>query len=116
MPQGRLAPYEVESPLFYPLRERLQLNADGNLNAGIVRVAEVIPVADVVNVNVVGVIPTIRPRLNKTEPESAVLEARISANHHWTADAEFMLTAEIGTEARVRNAAIASHAEPQCWH
>jgi len=33
---------------------------------------------DVVNVDVIGVIPAYRPRLNKSEPIAAVLEAGIS--------------------------------------
>ena len=56
----------------------LEHHADGNLIAGIRRIAQVILTVDVVDVNVVGVIPAYRPRLNEAEPVAAVLEARIS--------------------------------------
>jgi len=42
---------------------------------GIKRVKQEIPAVDVVNVNLIGVIPVHRPRINKSEPIAAVLEA-----------------------------------------
>ncbi len=97
-------------PLCHP---PLHHDADGNANAGIIRVVQKIPAIFGINVNVVGVVPTIRPRLNKTEPKAAVLEARISIDHPWTADAKSMLAPKMGTEAIVRYAPFASGAEPQ---
>ena len=98
------------------LDERLvHVDRECNANAGIERVTQVIPAIDVIYVNVVGVVPTYRPRLNKSEPKAAVLKARISANHPWTADAESMPAPKIGTEPVVRYATAASGTEPQCW-
>jgi hypothetical protein len=97
-------------------RSLLEYDADCDANAGIIRVAQVIPIADVINVNVVGVVPPYRPGLNKSEPKATVLKARIPANHRWAADSELVPAAKIGMEALVRYASAASGAEPQCRH
>ena len=93
----------------------LEHDRNSNSNAGIIRVVQVISAINIIDVNVVGVVPTFRPRLNKSEPITAVLEAGISINHLRTADMESMLAPKVGTEVGVRYAPIASRAESQCW-
>ncbi len=88
-------------------------NGYGYASLGIVRVAQVISPINVININVVGVIPTVRPRINKTEPIAAVLEAGKPADHPGAADAKSMIAAKIGTEAIVRYAATASGAQTE---
>src|SRR5258706_12318641 len=73
-------------------------------------VVHVIPVVDVVHVNVVGVVPgarpVFRPRINDAEPEASVLESRVSAHDDdWVAaNSEPVSTAKIRVEAIFRNA------------
>jgi len=95
---------------------KLEHDANGNPRAGIRRVTQVISVTDVININVIGVVPTRRPRLDESEPIAAILKARISANHPGTLDAEFVPSAKIGTEAIVGYTTSASGTEPQCRH
>lgn len=76
------------------------------MHAGIIRVAEIILASYIVNVNVVRVIPIGGPRLNESEPISAVLEAGISVNHSWASDTELVRAAKIRTETRVWNSAV----------
>src|SRR5271157_5377539 len=91
----------------------LEHDGDGEANAGIVRVVHVIAAVDVIDVEVVGVVPAIRPRINETKPIAAVLEARISADHNWGADVEVVLTAKVGAETLVGNAAAAPLTEAE---
>ncbi len=90
--------------------EPLHRDVDCNSDVGIPAVEQVVAVVDVGDINVVCVVPIIRPvfrpRVNHTEPIAAVLEAGISAyNEEGEAvDAEPMVAAEVSTEALVRNA------------
>jgi hypothetical protein len=59
---------------------------------------------DVIDINRVGVCPAYWPGLGHYEPIAAVLEARCSANYHRLADAERVLSAEVGAEPVVGNA------------
>jgi hypothetical protein len=118
---GPLDSYEALSPRSWMPRKldweaKLEHDANGNPIAGIRRVTQVISVTDVININVIGVVPTCRPRLNKSEPIAAILKARISANHPGTLDAEFVPSAKIGTEAIIGYTSSASSTEPQCRH
>ena len=62
----------------------LHRDADRNSSGGISAIEQVIAIVNVAYVDVVRVIPVIRPvpwpRINKAEPIATVLEARISAN------------------------------------
>lgn len=89
-------------------------DADCEASAGIVWVEHVIPAIDVINVNVVGVIPAHRPRFNESEPIAAILETRISTDKNWIAHVEFMLAAKIGTEAIIGNSIAAPGTEAEC--
>jgi hypothetical protein len=92
----------------YPFNAKDQLSehdANCEANARIVRVVHVIPAIDVINVDIIRVVPAYRPRFNESKPIATVLEARISADHSWVAHVEFMLTAKIGMETRVWNSA-----------
>src|SRR5208337_1771656 len=89
----------------------LEHDGDGEANAGIVRVVHVIAAVDVIDVEVVGVVPAIRPRFNETKPKAAVLEARISADHNWVAHVEVVLTAKVRAEMLVGDAAAATLTE-----
>ena len=73
-------------------------------------VIHVIPVIDVVDVYVVGFVPSarpvFRPRIYDTEPEAPVLESGVSTHdEHWGAvNAKPVSTAKMRTEAVFRNA------------
>lgn len=95
---------------------QLDYDVDSDVNAGIIGIAQEIFAVYVININVVRVVPAHRPRLIKSEPETAVLEARISVHYSRTADAELVLTAKIGLKARVWNPTVASCAKPQRRH
>ena len=69
------------------------------------RVIQEIPSVNVVNVNVVGVVPAHGPGLSESEPVAAVLEARSPANYRGTVDAEHVGMTKVGTEAVIRYAA-----------
>jgi hypothetical protein len=78
-------------------------------------VKQVIPVVIPIDINIVSGIPVVgpfrRPRVEHLEPESAVLEARVSAYDNRTApDAEVVLRAKVEIEAILRDivAAIAA--------
>ena len=91
---------------------------DTNLDANtwIERIKQVIPATDVVDVNVIGVIPAHRPRLNKSERVAAILEARVTADDHWLVDHKHVSFTKIATEPIVRYATAAGGTEPQCRH
>jgi len=73
-------------------------------------VVHVISVVLIGNVNVVGLVPVVcpvvRPRIDKAEPESAVLEARESANHHirLVVDDERVVRTKVSVVTVVRDA------------
>ena len=88
----------------------LHRDADGNSNPGIPAVIHVVPVVDVRNIDVIGVIPVIcpgpRPWVNETNPIPPVLETRISTNHlvRKPVDSEPMLRPKVSTVSVVRDA------------
>ncbi len=88
----------------------LYRDADGNSDVGIPAVVQVVAVIHVGDVNVVVVVPVIapifRPRVNRTEPITVVLEARVSADNQEgeAVDAESVVLAKISAEAVVRDA------------
>src|SRR5579863_10469490 len=84
----------------------LEHDADRETRAGIVRVIHVVAAVDVINVDVVGVVPADRPRFHESKPIAAILEARISADQNRVADAELVLTSKVGMETLVWNSAV----------
>jgi len=88
-------------------------DADCEASAGIVGVVHVISTIHVVNVDIVRVVPAYRPWFNEPEPIAAIVEARISADQFWFADAEVVFTAKIGMETLVWNSTAAPGAEPE---
>jgi len=89
----------------------LDHDADSEARAGIVRVVHVISAVDVIDVDVIGVIPARRPGLNESKPKTAILKARIPADQDRVAHAEVVPAAKIGAEPVVRNPAAASGAQ-----
>jgi hypothetical protein len=77
--------------------------AQGDFNPGMRNVHQHVSAVDIVHVHRIGVQPRGRPRISETEPESAELEAGLTANHSRLADVKLMVTSEAGTEAIVRN-------------
>ena len=53
--------------------------------------------------------------MDESKPETAVLEARISANHLGIAHTEMMALTKVGAESIVRNAAAGPAAFTNCW-
>ena len=90
--------------------EPLHRYADRNSYVGISAVEQVVTVIDVGYVDVVGVVPVIRPvfrpRVDHTEPIAVVLEAGVSAHNQEgeTVDAELVVLAKVSTKALVGNA------------
>jgi len=85
--------------------------ADSKASAGIVRVEHVIPTIDVINIDVVGVVPAYRPRFNESEPIASILEPRIPADHNRIAHVKLVLPAKVGMEPLVGNSSAAPGAE-----
>jgi hypothetical protein len=91
----------------------LHRDVDRNSDVRITVVEQVIAVIDVSDVDVVRVIPVIRPVawpwIDDAEPIALVLEARVSTNHQeWeSVDAEPVVPAEVSPEPVVRNAVAA---------
>jgi len=89
---------------------RLERNVDGYSDSGMAPVIHVIPVIDVVDVNVVGLVPSarpvFRPRINQAEPEAPVLEpwVAIHDNDRDAVNAKPVSTAKMRAEAVFRNA------------
>jgi hypothetical protein len=85
-------------------------DADRNSDVGIPAVEQIVAIIDIGDIDVVGVVPVIRPvswpRINHAEPIAVVLEAGISAHNEEgeTVDAEPVVPAKISAEAIVRNA------------
>ena len=88
---------------------RSERDVDGDSDSGMATVIHVIPVSDVVHIDVVGFVPSarpvFRPRINETEPEAPVLESRVSVHdNYWgVANAKPVATAKMRTEAIIRN-------------
>lgn len=89
------------------------LERDANCNprpARIPAVVQVIPIIQLCDVNIVGLVPVVLPvlriRVNDTDPIAAVLEARIPAHHHegLAVDAERVTAATVVAVVVVRNA------------
>jgi len=99
----------AESPVSAPAKP-LHRNANGNSNPGIPAVIHVVPVVDVRNIDVIGVVPVIcpgsRPWVNETNPITLVLETRISTNHQERkpVDSEPMLRPKVSMVSVVRDA------------
>ena len=89
----------------------LDHDADGEAGAGIVRVVHVIATVDIIDVDIIRVVPADWPWFNKSKPKAAVLEARISANQHRIAHVEVVPAAKTGPETVVWNSTAASGAE-----
>src|ERR1700735_3780641 len=98
----------------FSLENCLEYDANPNAGARIIRIDQVIAAVDVINVDVVGVIPSYRPRILKSKPKAAVLEARKSANQHGFVDYERVFSAKVGAESIVRYTSAASGAESKC--
>ena len=97
-----------------PLDERLvYVEGDGDAILGIPTVIQVIAVPGVVYIHIVVVVPVVgpvfRPRVNQTEPKTAVAEAAMPANvHHGkTLEAEPVIMAVVAAETGLRNAVAA---------
>jgi len=90
--------------------EPLHRDIDCHSDVGIPAVEQVVPVVDVSDIDVVGVVPVIRPvfrpRVDHTEPIAVVLEAWESAHNQEgeAVDAEPMVLAKVSTEALIGNA------------
>ena len=88
----------------------LHRDADCNSDIGIPAVEQVIAVVGVGDVDVICVVPVIRPVfwpwVNRTEPIATVLEARVPANNQEgkTVDSESMLRPKVSTEPVVGDA------------
>lgn len=87
----------------------LHRDADRNSDIGIPAVEQVIAVVGVGDIDVVGVVPIIRPVfwpwVNGTKPIATVLEARVPANNQErkTVDSEPMRRPKVSTEPVVRD-------------
>lgn len=76
------------------------------MNAGIPRVAQVIPTPDVFDINVVVVAPPDGPWLIESERIATVLEAVVPVDHPGAAHAKRVVMTKMGAVTGVRNAAI----------
>jgi hypothetical protein len=90
--------------------EELQRDIDRDSLTGIPVVVQVVAVVDVVYVDVVIVIPVVapglRPWVNRADPITVVLKARIAADHQEgkSVDSEAMAGPEVSAEAVIRDA------------
>jgi hypothetical protein len=88
----------------------LHRDANRNTSGGIPAVEQVIAVVYVGDVDVVGVVPVVRPGswpwINEAKPIATVLEARVSADNQegQALDSESMRRSKVATEPIVRNA------------
>jgi hypothetical protein len=90
--------------------EPLHRDVDRNSDSGVPAVEQVVAVVDVGNINVVVVIPVIRPvfrpRVNETEPIALILEARVPTYNQkgQSVYAESMVRPKVSPEALIGNA------------
>jgi hypothetical protein len=90
--------------------QTLQADIDGNAGGRIPAVVEVVAVVHVVHIDVVVVVPIVspilRPGINRAEPITLVLEARVSFNdiEGKDVDAESVAGAKVSAETVVRYA------------
>ena len=98
----------------------LERNCDGDWIIGVIAVIEVVPIAGVVEIHIVGFVPVcppgFRPWIDDRDPISVVLEARLPTHEDQrkAVDAEEMIAAEVEPEAGVGNpvAAVATALTP----
>src|ERR1700722_358974 len=83
-------------------------NVDGNTHAGMDGVIHVVATAFVDNVNVVRVVPTVRPGINESERIAAIAEAVMIVVA--LVDVKVVSAAETGAIVLVRNAAMTATA------
>jgi hypothetical protein len=91
----------------------LEDNADCESRAGIVRVVHVISAVDVIDVDVVRVVPVGWPGFDEPKPIPAVAEARVSANQNWVANVEVVFAPKMRAEALIRNSTVSPGAQAQ---
>lgn len=88
----------------------LERNRDCNPHAGVLAVVYVVPIIAVIDIDIVGFVPiwrpVFRPWIDKRDPITVVLEARVTAykEHRKAADAEEVFTPEVAPETVFRNA------------
>src|ERR1700691_6325460 len=70
------------------------------------RIDQVICSVDKIDIDIIGVAPTYRPRSAKTKPIAAVLKARLASHDNGMADMERMFTAKVRMELGVGDAAV----------
>jgi hypothetical protein len=71
-------------------------------------IAQEIPAVQVIDINVVGIEPSHWPRIDCVEPIAAVLKTARSVGELATVHVKRVAAAKIGTEARFRDAPVAS--------
>ena len=87
----------------------VQGDADGNSNAGIPWVVQIISAIGIVNIHIIVFVPVVWPvfwpRVKDTEPKAAVLEARIPANNYQreAVDVEPVTLTKVATITVIRN-------------
>ncbi len=89
----------------------LERDGDGETSAGIIRVVHIVAAIDVIDVEVIGVVPANWPGINETKPIAAVLEARKAADHNWVTHMELVSATKVGTETIIGDAAAAALTE-----
>jgi hypothetical protein len=77
-----------------------------NVNAGMPQVVHIIGAPNVLDINVVVVVPAYWPSFIEPEPIAAVLETVVPIYHLGTHHVEPVVTTKMGTVTVVRNAAI----------
>ena len=88
----------------------LERNCDGDWIIGVIAVIEVVPIAGVVEIHIIGLVPGwppgFRPWIDDSDPVSIVLEARQTAYEYQgkAVDVEEVLAAEVEAEAGIGNA------------
>lgn len=92
-----------------PVRRLVHRDGHGNSILRILAVVQIIAIRGVIKVNIIVVVPIIRPilrpRIDDTDPVSAVLEARMSASHRHMipTQAERMIRPKVFAITEVRN-------------
>jgi len=84
----------------------LEYDVDSQPRARTFPIIEIVITVGKIHINIVRVIPSIRPWVVHSEPESAVLKTRISANDKLLVKPEVVIVAKIRAETLVRNATV----------